>query len=506
MTEEELRASLFNLLKTPIDFLTDEQKNALRSQELFYLIKYEVLLPQDKFFADLPTLSQQDISDFALQNAMAMSNVKAAAELFVVTPPPSDPDLFKEKSIELAGRNVTEQEQADLDGLLVANTGQIDALAEGNPPGGVFTIPNIGPQDGLGQIGRSKGIIVSDASEAGYANSNDYGGLVRANCTMASAENSAKHSAVTDSRDSYNFGGVQSLINTYPEHATRAHGPIWPLVLGVDSSFINQVAVGDRATALQWMENYQQALAASYDVAGAHSWDVVNEPVDNAAGAIAQNHPWGERVGEDWVVESFRVAAATGTKMKLCMNDADIEFDGDMGGGRNGTRKREAFVNEVRRVQQAGHRIEAVGVEAHLHIDDTWVPEDGRTGFFELNPDTIIDFCQDMAVLGLDVYVTEFDIRENPGEWGRPDRSGGNTQERAYRLAKGYLSTFFSQPNVKLFQTWQLREDQSWLEKFLRPQFPGVRALSPFRPDNTKTRVYDGIKEALQGAPVRSPG
>src|SRR3546814_186754 len=127
-----------------------------------------------------------------------------------------------------------------------------------------------------------------------------------------------------------------------------------------------------------------QRYASSID-----SWDVVNE-------ALNEDGSWRESVfynllGEDYVVEAFRLAADAAPDAKLYYNDYNIEQP----------QKRAGTIQLIKKLRAAGVRIDGVGIQGHWH-----------TGKLQLQDieESIVEF----AALGLEVAITELDLEVLP--------------------------------------------------------------------------------------------
>lgn len=119
-----------------------------------------------------------------------------------------------------------------------------------------------------------------------------------------------------------------------------------------------------------------------------YAWDVVNE-------ALEEDGSWRQSIfyrvlGEDYIKLAFRLAAEADPEAKLYYNDYNIEKPG-------------AKVDGVRRLvtmlQDEGIKIDGVGMQAHFTAGEA------------PSLDQQIDVIQSYEALGVEVALTELDVR-----------------------------------------------------------------------------------------------
>ena len=117
-----------------------------------------------------------------------------------------------------------------------------------------------------------------------------------------------------------------------------------------------------------------------------YCWDVVNEVLEGD-GSIRQSI-WSKNFGTDFISEAFKLAHSVDPNAKLYINDYAIE-------GKN--KKSDALYDLVRKMISDRVPIHGVGFQAHFLMG--CIPSDMQ------------DNMQRFADLGLDVAITELDIR-----------------------------------------------------------------------------------------------
>ncbi len=149
----------------------------------------------------------------------------------------------------------------------------------------------------------------------------------------------------------------------------------------------------------------RQAFFDSYidEVAGRYagqlqSWDVVNEPFwpgHKAPGGYRLG-PWYDAFGTDYIRRAFARAGAVDKKTKLVLNEAQAERDDDVG-----LAVRAGLLRLVDELQHAGVRLDVVGLQGHLQPR---YPHD---------PQRFLEFVHALAERKVDIYITEFDVRDD---------------------------------------------------------------------------------------------
>jgi endo-1,4-beta-xylanase len=123
-------------------------------------------------------------------------------------------------------------------------------------------------------------------------------------------------------------------------------------------------------------------------------WDVVNEAV--AENGRLRQTPWLKIIGEDYLVKAYEFAHAADPQAELYYNDYGLENPA----------KRAGAVALVKKLQAAGVKISAVGIQGHYQLNPT-------SPTTQEVDDTITAF----AKLGVKVSITELDVDVLPSAW-----------------------------------------------------------------------------------------
>lgn len=181
---------------------------------------------------------------------------------------------------------------------------------------------------------------------------------------------------------------------------------------------------------------------ASYFAGKLHSWNVVNEPFWPGHGlpGFYRAGPWYEAFGKGYVERAFRRTAAVDPGTRLVLNEALTEAWTDTGG-----KIRTALLQLVDSLQQAGVRLDAVGLEGHL---------DPARSFDDAG---FADFLHQLGERKIDIYITELDVDDTAY-----DDDIARRDEAVATRYRDFLTAVLAVPAVKILQTWQLADSASW--------------------------------------------
>jgi endo-1,4-beta-xylanase len=189
-------------------------------------------------------------------------------------------------------------------------------------------------------------------------------------------------------------------------------------------------------------------------------WDVVNEAL-NEDGTLRKS-PWLNIIGEDYLVKAFEYAHEADPKAELYYNDYSVERPA----------KREGAVALIRKLQAAGIKVAAIGLQGHDKIDwPSLEDQDAAIAAFEK--------------LGIKVNITELDIdvlpsatqqrtadvslsveaqaKLNPYKDGLPDAV---QQALAQRYADLFGVFFKHRTAMSRITFWGVTDADSWLNNW----------------------------------------
>ena len=111
-----------------------------------------------------------------------------------------------------------------------------------------------------------------------------------------------------------------------------------------------------------------------------------------------------------------------------------------------------------------------------------------------------IAFCDAVVDMGLEIYITEFDVNDTRlrSDVAYRDRLISDYTRRYFDLMLQY-------PQLKEILIWGMVDDQNWLQDFL-PRDDGILKRPTVYDENYKAKsMRKAIAESLDSAPYRPP-
>lgn len=269
-------------------------------------------------------------------------------------------------------------------------------------------------------------------------------------------ENIMKAQLIQPGWETYNFDLADKLVAYAQKNNLKINGHtlIWHSQLPL---FMHNMQDADSVR--RYFENHITTVASRYD-GKVYSWDVVNEAL-NEDGTM-RNSIFLQKLGDDYIVEAFRLAQKAAPHTRLYYNDYNIEQP----------KKRAGAIALIKKIQAAGVRIDGVGIQGHWNIANVPMQD-------------IEQSIKEFSALGIEVMFTELDLSVlpnplknntadvsttaayndniNPYTRGLPD-SVAQAQAKAYAdLFKLFLKY---KKNVSRITFWGVDDGQSWLNNF----------------------------------------
>ncbi len=275
--------------------------------------------------------------------------------------------------------------------------------------------------------------------------------LVPQQFNTATPENIMKAEIIHPGWEKYNFDLADKMIEYGKKHDIKINGHtlIWHSQLP-----LYMQTMKDADSVKKFFHHHITTVAGRYSGKIA-SWDVVNEAL-NEDGTMRKTI-FLDKIGGDYVTEAFRLAQAASPNTLLVYNDYNIEQP----------QKRAGCIALIKKIQDAGVRIDAVGIQGHWHIN--------RIPLKDIEQ-SILEY----AALGLKVMFTELDIEVLPRNFQGADvetRVASNPALNPYvnglpdsvqqQLANDYEALFklFLKYKEKIARVtfWGVNDGQSWL-------------------------------------------
>jgi endo-1,4-beta-xylanase len=318
--------------------------------------------------------------------------------------------------------------------------------------------------DSLGSIAQENGFVFGAAAGPVIDKDAAYRQLYVDHAKIITTDIALKMSRVAPGPGPLQFEAADRLHQFCARHAIpmRGHCLIWNEWV---PAWIKAMSNAERE---KFFDGYIDQVIGRY--AGQfQSWDIVNEPFwpgHKAPGGYRLG-AWYETFGPNYVKRTFQRAGSVDRRTKFVLNEAHAERDDDVG-----RMIREGLLRLVDELKHAGVPLHAVGLQGHLQPR---YPHD---------PARFLEFLHALAGRGVDIYITEFDVRDDtfPDDIKTRDAMVADT-------AKRFLTSTLSVPAVKMVIAWQLADNYSFYRDIVRQKNPqSARWPRPLPFDETMQR------------------
>jgi endo-1,4-beta-xylanase len=276
------------------------------------------------------------------------------------------------------------------------------------------------------------------------------------------SENALKWDSVHPEPNKYTFDQGDSLVAFGERNNMKVigHCLLWH---NQTPKWVFEDAKGkpaSRDTLLKRMQDHITTVVSHYK-GKIYGWDVLNEAIDE--NGELRKSKWLEIIGEDYIQKAFEFAHAADTGAQLYYNDYNIELS---------RKYAPRLLKLISDLKSKGIKIDAVGIQAHWHLDAPKLEE-------------IDSAITAFSNLGVKVMFTEMDINVLP----RPENlSGANITDHFQLtkesnpypetlpdsmqqvLAKRYVDIFKvflkHKGEVTRVTFWGLYDGQSWLNNW----------------------------------------
>jgi endo-1,4-beta-xylanase len=324
------------------------------------------------------------------------------------------------------------------------------------------------PPTTLRQVAATHNIKVGAAAYSPDLIDASYGTTLGSEYSQLQPENEMKFGFVHPAANTYDFTGADALVAFAQAHTmvVRGHTLVWhnqvPSWVPMGNYNPQQLStiLQDHITTV--MQHYAGKV---------YAWDVVNEAF-NDDGTIRDNI-WYDQpgigfagMGTQTIEQSLNWAHAADPAAKLFYNDYNDETMNP---------KSDAIYAMAQDFKTRGVPLDGIGFQFHvdLSFDDPNALASVASNF------------QRFAALGLELHITELDIRLQ-------DSSAASLAAQA-KLYGELAAICVQQPSCKVFQTWGFTDKYSWIPS----AFPGWGWALPFDANYQKKPAYTSIKNAL---------
>jgi endo-1,4-beta-xylanase len=352
--------------------------------------------------------------------------------------------------------------------------------------------PDFASLNALAQRGRRRfGSTIG--SRNGSLRDPRYDDLIRAECGLIVPENELKWQWTRPTPTSFNFAGADMIVDFAEQnglavrgHTLLWHHPNWFPAWVADHDF----GVNPRAEGERMIREHVAAICTRYG-RRIHSYDVVNEAVDNHSGAMRET-AFSRAMGSAEVVLdlAFHTARETAPHAQLVYNDYMSWEPGNENHRAGVLRCLEGF-------RRRGTPVDALGIQSHVGSGNN--PGDGPA-FGPHDETAWRRFLDEVTGMGYGLLITEFDVHDRglPGDIATRDRAVAD-------YAGGYLELMLSYPQLGDVLAWGMTDRYSWLQG-RTPRADGLaKRPCPYDSDFRPKPLRDAIASALSGATPYRP-
>lgn len=332
--------------------------------------------------------------------------------------------------------------------------------------------------ESLGAIAAANGFVFGAAAGPVIDKDLAYRELYQKHARIVTTDVAMKMGTIVPQSGPKRFESADRLLRFCGDNKIpmRGHCLIWNEWV---PAWVKNMSASERQA---FFDGYIEEVVSRY-VGKLQSWDVVNEPFwpgHKAPGGYRLG-PWYDAFGTDYVRRAFERAGAVDKTTKFVLNEAQTERDDDVGHA-----VRDGLLRLVDQLKDSGVRLDAVGLQGHLQPR---YPHD---------PARFADFVHALAERKVDIYITEFDVRDDtfPDDIQARDAIIADTAEK-------FLNNVLRIPAVKTVIAWELSDNYSFYTDAARKKNPLAERLPrplPFDQDMQRKPLWFAMARAFQNA------
>lgn len=317
----------------------------------------------------------------------------------------------------------------------------------------------------LRALAKQRGISIGTAVQMQLlASDQSYQDILVRHFSKLTPEYEMKFGPLHPERDRFDFTAPDGIVVFAKEHdqEVRGHTLVW------HESLPNWLTDGKwtRDELIAIMRQHIDTVVGHYRGQLA-VWDVVNEAVAEDGNSL-RNTVWLQKIGKEYIEMAFRFAHEVDPKARLFYNDY---------GGEELGKKSDTIYELVKDLRQRNVPIDGVGLQMHVSIKNPPNPEKVAANIKRLNQ------------LGMEVHVTEMDVKISDGIGTLSERLAA--QAAVYR---NMMQVCLSAQNCKGFSVWGVNDRYSWIPRFLnKPDAPLL-----FDESSRPKPAYEALLEVLK--------
>ena len=275
----------------------------------------------------------------------------------------------------------------------------------------------------------------------------EQGEFIKKNFNSLTAENVMKPALIHPQEDTYFWDDADKIVDFAQANGlkVRGHTLTWHAQTG---AWMFKDSLGNEASkevALQRLHDHIMTVVTRYK-GKVYGWDVLNEAIadgNDSSRVYRESSPWFKICGPEFIAKIFQWAHEADPDAVLFYNDYNTE----------NPVKRDKIYNMVKELLAEGVPVHGVGLQGHWNIN-------------EPTEQNIRESIDKFASLGLQVQITELDVKVNPE---RADTIKTYTPERELKQTDFYKMAFNVFREKKKVITgvtfWNVTDGRSWLDR-----------------------------------------
>lgn len=348
------------------------------------------------------------------------------------------------------------------------------------------------PAESLDALARARGLRFGTAINARTPASDRLVALVKSECGVLVAENEMKMPSLQPQPGQFRFERAEALL-AFAEanqmqmrgHCLLWHHPRW--VPGWLSSYDFGAAPATAGAAL--LTTHIETTTRRFGNR-IHSWDVINEAVDNVTGEMRETALSKAMGSPDAVIEhAFHIARANLPGTELVYNDY-------MGWEIEGGPHRDGVLRLLERLRRKDVPVDALGIQGHIGSGNQ--DNNAARVFDARNEKEWGRFLDEVTGMGYRLLVTEFDVHDAtvPGDISTRDRE-------VAALGRAFLEQLLDYRQLNALLCWGLVDNMSWLQGRTPRSDGQPKRPAPFDAGYAAKPLREAIAAALRAAPPR---
>lgn len=318
----------------------------------------------------------------------------------------------------------------------------------------------------------ARGVLVGAATMSDTLRDPRHRDTLAREFNLLTPENEMKWPFIRRTRDTWEFTGADRFLAFAEEHKLAVHGHtlLW---YAHNPKWLAETKWTPAETEQLMVEHIRKVVGRYRG--RVLMWDVINEEV--ADDGTLRDSLW-SRAGTNYIALAFRTAHEADPRAHLVYNDYGTE---EM------NKKSDGVYALLKRLKSEGVPVHGVGFQCHVSGNGP-------------NLESFARNLERFAALGLDLHLTEIDVRLNLP-------ATAEDYARQARVYRGLVETALKNPRTKSITTWGVSDARSWVPSF----FKGQGDALPFDREYRPKPAHEAMRQALMvrggspGTPSSSP-